>query len=178
MEVPFPPKYLGHKSNSLKYNFNNDKGTEEVFGFVSGDESWEIRNNTSRRVTWESDDYTSMGVDEDGNPIPDWLNDFEARYPDTDPVYTDSTQLAEFASWVKSTNRAEATGNAFTNPIDIGGVVFTHDTAEYRLAKFKAEAANYMELDSAVFYYLFTELFLMVDSRAKNAFPSFMGGVA
>ena len=25
------------------------------------------------------------------------------------------------------------------------------------------------------FPYLFTELFLMVDSRAKNAFPSFMG---
>ena len=33
-----------------------------------------------------------------------------------------------------------------------------------------------MELDSAMFYYLFTELFLMVDSRAKNMFPSFMGG--
>ena len=26
-----------------------------------------------------------------------------------------------------------------------------------------------------IFYYLFTELFLMVDSRAKNAFPTLMG---
>ena len=32
-----------------KYNFNNDKGTEEVFGFDGNDESWEIRNNTSMR---------------------------------------------------------------------------------------------------------------------------------
>ena len=30
-------------------------------------------------------------------------------------------------------------------------------------------------MDSCLFYYLFTELFLMVDSRAKNMFPSFMG---
>ncbi len=39
-----------------KYNFNNDKGTEVIFGFVDGDESWEIRNNTSDRVLWKSDD--------------------------------------------------------------------------------------------------------------------------
>ena len=39
----------------------------------------------------------------------------------------------------------------------------------------KAELSDYVELDSALFYYLFTELFLMVDSRAKNMFPSFMG---
>ena len=59
-----------------------------------------------------------------------------------------------------------------------GEETFTHDTAAYRLAKFKAEAGDYMELQSAMFYYLFTELFLMVDSRAKNMFPSFMGGEA
>ena len=29
-----------------KYNFNNDKGTDEVYGFEEGDESWEILNNT------------------------------------------------------------------------------------------------------------------------------------
>ncbi len=56
-----------------------------------------------------------------------------------------------------------------------GDATYEHDTSEYRLAKFKAEAGEYMELQSAMFYYLFTELFLMVDSRAKNMFPSFMG---
>lgn len=123
-----------------KYNFNNDKGTEEVFGFQAGDESWEIKNNNTDRVIWESNDYSGTG----------WLDDFEARYPDTDPPYTDPTQLAAMATWIKSTKN---------NP-----------------TKFKNELASHMEVDSVLFYYLFTEIFLMVDSRAKNAFPSFMGG--
>lgn len=152
-----------------KYNFNNDKGTEEVFGFVEGDESWEIKNNTGERVIWKSDDYRGA----------DWLNDFEARYPDTDPPYVDPSQLKEFATWAASTDRDAATNEPLPSSVTYGegddAVTYTHDTAAYRLAKFKAEAGNYMELDSAMFYYLFTELFLMVDSRAKNAFPSFMG---
>ena len=153
-----------------KYNFNNDKGTEEVFGFAEDDESWEILNNTSDRVIWKNNDYSGT----------DWLNDFEARFPDLDPPYTDPTQLAEFATWAKSTDRTTATGEDLPEPVTYGtgddAVTYTKDTAEYRLAKFKYEAGDYMELDSALFYYLFTELFLMVDSRAKNAFPSFMGG--
>ena len=148
-----------------KYNFNNDKGTSEVFGFVDPDESWEIRNNTSNRVIWKSADYTGDG----------WLNDFEARYPDTDPPYEDPAQLAEFAAWLVSTDTTAATNEALDESVTYDEVTYTTDSAAYRLAKFKAEASNYMELQSALFYYLFTELFLMVDSRAKNAFPSFMG---
>lgn len=49
-------------------------------------------------------------------------------------------------------------------------------TAAYRLAKFKSEFAQHFEKDAVLFYYLFTELFLMVDSRAKNMFPTFMAG--
>lgn len=148
-----------------KYNFNNDKGTEEVFGFVEGDESWEVKNNTGDRVLWKSDDYSGT----------DWLNDFEARYPDTDPEYADPTQLAEFAAWIKSTDPEQATGTALPQPVTYDGVEYTADTAAFRKAKFRAELGDYVELQSALFYYLFTELFLMVDSRAKNMFPSFIG---
>ena len=148
-----------------KYNYNNDKGTEEVFGFNSPDESIEIKNNTSLRVLWKSADFSGT----------DYLNDFEWRYPDTDPAYTDATQLAEFAEWLVSTDTTAATNDALEFSVTYDGTTYTNDTAAYRLAKFKAEADDYMELDSALFYYLFTELFLMVDSRAKNAFPSFIG---
>lgn len=147
-----------------KYNFNNDKGTPEVFGFASGDESWEILNNTSNRVLFKSADFTGT----------DWQNDFEARYPE------DSTaveKLASFVAWIASTDQSTATGNALATSFVYDGTTYTHDTAAYRLAKFKAEINNHAELTSSVFYYLFTELFLMVDSRAKNAFPScFTGG--
>lgn len=55
-------------------------------------------------------------------------------------------------------------------------MLYTTDTAAYRLAKFKSEFAQHFEKDAVLFYYLFTELFLMVDSRAKNMFPTFMAG--
>ena len=149
-----------------KYNWNNDKSTEETFGFQEGDESWEVLNNTGDRVLFKSADYSGT----------DWLNDFEARFPDTDPAYTDPAQLREFAEWIVSTDTERATGETLPSPVTYDDVTFASDTAAYRIAKFKAEAGNYMELQSAMFYYLFTELFLMVDSRAKNMFPSFMGG--
>ena len=162
-----------------KYNFNNDKSSEEVFGFQNDDESWEVKNNAGLRVLWKSDDFSSMGVDEDDKPILAWLNDFEARYPDTKPPYQDSSQLQEFASWMVSVDPEQATDEALDDPVTIvdgeNSTTFTHDTAAYRKAKFRAELGDYVEIQSALFYYLFTELFLMVDSRAKNMFPSFMG---
>lgn len=130
-----------------KYNFNNDKGTPEVFGFTEGDESWETLNNTSDLVLFKSDDFSR------------WAEDFEGRYPDGN---TNIDNLKELATWLKSTDRTQATGQ-------------NGDTSEARLAKFKAEAADHLALEACEFYYLFTELFLMVDSRAKNSFPSFFG---
>lgn len=157
------PMVIFHNNGSVttfigKYNFNNDKGTPEVFGMDDNDESWEIRNNTSDRVVWKNDDFTGT----------DWLNDFEGRHPDGN---TDATNLQRFSSWVKSTDRTTATNNDIT-PVTYEGITYNKDTAEYRLAKFRAEIGDYAELQSSLFYYLFTELFLMVDSRAKNAFPT------
>lgn len=148
-----------------KYNFNNDKGTKAVFGFKSGDESWEILNNTSNRVLWKSADYTGD----------DWLNDFEARYPDTDPPYINPARLSQLAAWLVTTDQEAATNDPLPQSVTYEEVTYTTDTAAYRLAKFKAELSQYMEKDAVVYYYLFTELFLMVDSRAKNAFPTVMG---
>ena len=146
-----------------KYNFNNDKGTENVYGFSGGDESWEILNNTSSRVNWKSADFTGE----------EWLNDFEGRYPDGN---TNPANLAPLASWIVSTDQSTATNEALSASVTYDGVTYDKDTAAYRLAKFKNEAADHFEMNDLLFYYLFTELFLMVDSRAKNAFPTFFNG--
>ncbi len=156
--------YDGENTSFIgKYNFNFDKATPEVFGFAEGDESWEILNNTSDRVLWKDDDYSGT----------DWQGDFEARYPKD---YADPANLSELAAWLKSTDQSAATGDKLTVNRTFDGVLYTTDTAAYRLAKFKSEFAQHFEKDAVLFYYLFTELFLMVDSRAKNMFPTFMTG--
>lgn len=132
-----------------KYNFNHDKGAENVFGLTDGCESWETLNNTSSRVIYKSADFTGTA----------WQDDFEARYPDGN---TDPANLAVMAAWVASTDRS---------------AVSTEAEKATRLAKFRAEFEEHFVLEPMLYYYLFTETFLMVDSRAKNFFPTTFDGV-
>ena len=93
-------------------------------------------------------------------------------------------------TWVASTNRDLATNEELAEPATytyketILGEdnsettkevtkTFTHDTKEYRLIKFRAELADWFNVDSTLFYYVFTHIYLMIDSRAKNAFPTY-----
>lgn len=136
-----------------KYNFNNDKSTQETFGFVGAMECWEIKNNTSDRVLFLKSDYTAK----DAEGKPDWLNDFEARYPDDDDLNAEyeagkiPVNLKRLTDWLVST-KGDPT-------------------------KFKAEAASYLDLDFILSYYTLTELFAMVDQRAKNMFLTTYDGV-
>ena len=129
-----------------------------MFGFTDSDQSWEVLNNTSSRVLWKSADYTGDA----------WLNDFEARHPED---FTDPAQLSALATWLVSTDQEAATGAALAAPVAYGGVTYNNDTAAYRLAKFKAELPEHVELQSACFYYLFTELFFDGGLHAPEHVP-------
>lgn len=137
-------------------NFNNDKGNNATYGFTAGCESWETVNNTSDRCLFKSDDFSDPAVA---------INDFEARYPSV-PTYTN---LQRLVSWVISCDKEKATGNAIT-PVTIGTTEYTTDTAEYRCAKFKNEYLNYFNENFLLTYFILSEFFGMVDSRAKNLF--------
>lgn len=192
---------LSHKSNSLKYNFNLPKRAPAPYGYSGDMESWEFQNNTSNLMLFKSDFFDeSIYTDPTtGDTKERWRFDYEARFPSDE--WINYTKLQELQSFIYSTYRAGATGNTLANPVtypstkteivevvdpETGAisyeektykvdVTYTTDTADYRLAKFRAEFGNYAEVDSFIFYYIFTELFLMVDSRAKNLFIGFSG---
>ena len=159
-----------------KYNFNLPKRAPAPYGYANDDamESWEFENNTSNLLLFKSDyfDMTTY-ITDDGDELPNWRKDFEARFPSD--AWLDIDILQEFVSFVYSTDRTQATNDNLNSAVTYDGVEYTQDTAAYRLAKFKAEFPTYAELDTFIFYYIFTELFLMVDSRAKNLFVGFNG---
>ena len=200
-----------------KYNFNNDKGTPEVFGFVDDEnhtcQSWEFRDNGLNLTEFKDNDFDTIVEYTDKytgetSLRPKWWVAFEARFPDD---FEDTTRLRRVVSWVASTNTASATNTSLGsivyypvsitsgNPHTLGYYelsnntysvtadtvvnnsktyyqAFTTDTAAYRLAKFKNEFTTYFLKDLTILYYIFTDIFLMVDSRAKNQFITTFDG--
>ena len=80
-----------------KYNFNNDKSTESVFGFrdIPGFDNsrmqcWEVLNNGNHLALFQ--DMTNFDSE--------WQDAFEARYPDKSE---DTTDLKAFCEWIVST---------------------------------------------------------------------------
>lgn len=147
-----------------KYNFNNDKGTEEVYGFVDGDESWEVKHNLAGENPLVFFNYT----DENWNTK--FSDAFESRFPDDDDyiagkktsaAYTPEViearkaGLKQLVKWVSETVQYETGTRTLT--------------AASREA-FAAGFPQYFNLTAMLFFYTFTELFLMVDNRAKNMF--------
>lgn len=143
-----------------KFNFNNDKSTEAVFGFldipgyhdqawvtdkfagVNPTECWEFLNNDYPMGMFQDDDF--VATDETG--YPNWLKVFESRFPDVNDEYEDGTRepvyLRRMVKWVKSTQ----------NDVD----------------KFKNELSEYFDVDYLCDYFTFTDVFGCVDQRVKN----------
>ena len=78
-----------------KYNFNNDKSTESVFGFVnipnfdnSRMQCWEVLNNGNPLAL-----FTTVSGFDGG-----WSEAFESRYPDT--KYPNTSDLKAFCQWM------------------------------------------------------------------------------
>lgn len=83
-----------------KYNFNNDKSTESVFGFKGipnfnneKTQCWEILNNGNALAL-----FTSVEGFDEG-----WSEAFESRYPDTNTPYTGD--LKSFCEWMTNVSQ-------------------------------------------------------------------------
>lgn len=149
-----------------KYNFNDDKSNENVFGFdrdkYPSCECWEVCNNVSQRVIFKVSDFESTTTDDKGNTYPAWYDDFEARFPDLDDPYRDYSRLKRFTDWLVLTDR-----DAIDN----------EEGKALRLEKFKTEFSEYAYITPWIFHYVMTEVFLMVDNRAKNMFLTTFDGL-
>ena len=91
-----------------KYNFNNDKSTELVFGFEdipgydnSRTQCWESLNNTNSIGLFKDITNFYKNIISDGKTKKGWELAFEARYPDKS---TKTEDLYAFASWLNGIN--------------------------------------------------------------------------
>ena len=213
-----------------KFNFNNDKSTEAVFGFLDIDgyhvdseysgkmaelaadslifpegftsvsitdddevlvytkddlindilsgnptECWEFRNNNNRMGVFKEADFDKKIIDEEsGDEVYAWMQMWEARFPDEDALNASFELgvkpkfLVRCAQWINSTDTEQATGAKLPMTITYNSVSYTHDTAEYRAAKFKAELKDYFDVKFLCDYYILNDCVAGVDQRVKN----------
>ena len=159
-----------------KYNFNNDKGNEDVFGFAEGDQSWEQLVNSGGIVLMQDgvmDDWEAeieAGKDSNNQPIykKAWKTQIEARYPEDNEDYTDFKALVD---WVKSTDVVTPQLSA-EEKAELGctASTLTQEQITARLQKFHDEAPDWFEMDALHSTFVFTDTFLMIDNWVKNAF--------
>lgn len=122
-----------------KYNFNNDKSTESVFGFegIPGFDNtnmqcWEVLNNGHHLALFQ--DTTNFDTE--------WEEAFEARYPDVGSD-ADTSKLKAFCEWIVSTKSD--------------------------LSKFKTEKWDHLDVYKMAAYYVYIMRFGAVDQTVKNA---------
>lgn len=168
------PVFLG------KFNLNNDKSTEDVFGFLkikgyhdadwlktkfggnNPTECWEFLNNDYPMGSFKDDDFDTK--DRDGKP--NWLKVFEARFPDDDALNAQyksgekkPAYLEALVKWVKSTDT------------DAAGL--SEEQKRQRRQKFKTELSQYFDVKYLCSYYILTDIFAAVDQRVKNMMMAF-----
>lgn len=126
-----------------KYNFNNDKSTESVFGFEgipgfdnSKMQCWEILNNGNALAL-----FTTIN-----NFDRDWEEAFESRYPDTKTPYLGD--LKAFCTWM----------SAFPTTI-----------TDESVTTFSEEKYNHLDVYKIAAYYVYLMRFGAVDQTVKNA---------
>jgi len=124
-----------------KYNFNNDKSTENVFGFKgipgfdnSRMQCWEVLNNGHPLCNFV--EYSSEYFDNN------WEDAFEARYPDDgSDAYTGD--LKAFCDWIYGTKN--------------------------NIEKFKTEKWDHLDVYKMAAYYVYVMRFGAVDQTVKNS---------
>ena len=114
-----------------KYNFNDDKDAEEVFGYKGvlpkdkyNIECWEFTNNNmplclfKHNLTEGDNAWFSEVSNDKGEMVPAWSNSFERRFPEQeDDVVPDLTAFRRMVDWVASTNTIDVFNTPLLTPV-------------------------------------------------------------
>lgn len=152
-----------------------------MFNKVAGDNSKDAEGNITKsiltgtplyyaRVPKKSPTNTSsklgaLTVNKDGS-----CND------DFDASNEELAVIKRFHNWVVSTNvllaerykRENGDYATLAQSVTYNGTTYTKDNPAYRKAKFKNEASQYLKVDSAIFYFIFCQWIIGMDSMDKN----------
>ena len=161
-------------------------------------ECWEMCNNKGTRTAFKTlnyDEIVGEVVDEEtGETTIDYSltlpEDIEYRYlakgddledlldnpsPDNNvkalELYKNIQDLAEWLYWLDTDpdpSADNALGTELEEPVTINAVTYTHDTKEYRLARFDKEFSEHFDEEYMLIYFIVTELLVLYDSRGKN----------
>lgn len=143
-----------------KYNWNNDKSTESVFGFkdVPGFdnehmECWEVVNGDYPENLFTDLSNWDTDIQYEGKTMKGWQRAFEARYPDDSGKASEATRadgaLKTFATWINGLKTAP------TDP--------------EVMATFSAEKWLHMDVYKMAAYYVYLMRQGAVDQTVKNA---------
>lgn len=143
-----------------KYNWNNDKSTESVFGFkdVPGFnnehmECWEVVNGDYPENLFTDLSNWDTDIQYEGKTMKGWQRAFEARYPDDSGKPSEATRadqaLKTFATWINGLKTAPS------------------DPAV--MATFSAEKWQHMDVYKMAAYYVYLMRQGAVDQTVKNA---------
>ena len=138
-----------------------DKGAEEAYQYDPI--VIEVKNNTEPQVRFKSDDLSNFE------------DNFEFRYIDENK-YTETQGIELFQSlctFICGCDYTQATDIQLESPANVKGQIFNYDSAEYRKAKWKAYAADYMDMPGMYWHHNITLFHLLRDNRAKNMFWSY-----
>lgn len=173
------------------YNVVNNKYQGSYLGIQPGEEIWEVDDNVTYFDEYLGEGHWDASLKEDN-----WqcraTTLYYARVPkkgkdgadygtakDASGVAqanAENAKIRRFHNWMYSCNPniaeryrlAHGVYEPLPSPVTYGSATYDRDTPEYRLAKFNAEHADYLDKASAMLYFLVFVHILGIDSMAKN----------
>ena len=158
-----------------RYNWNNDKSTESVYGFKgipgfdnSHMECWEVVNGDK-----VCNLFTDVSEWDNGEGLVNgWYDSFEARYPDdhdkpseTERATGPDSALKRVAFWINRTMGASKVDDDPESPTYNKMIVDDQELMD----TFSSEKWNYLDVYKIAAYYIYLMRFGAVDQTVKNA---------